>query len=219
MNVESNTRRDIAASIERAVQRLAAGGLILVRDDELRENEGDLVGAAQLVTPEMVAFMAVHGRGLICQSITPETAERLTLPRQVRRNTEAFGTAFTVSVDAADGITTGISAADRARTAAILAHPNSRPEQLAHPGHLFPIVARRGGITERPGHTEASVELVRMAGLFPSGLICEVLNDDGTLARGPELQRLAERWSMPLISIGDLISYVKGENDAHIHRN
>ena len=190
-----------------AVAALKAGGLIIVRDDEGRENEGDLVGAAEHVTPEMIAFMAVYGRGLVCQSITAETAARLELPPQTAHNTESNKTAFTITVDAATDITTGISAADRARTAAILADPASTPDQLVRPGHMFPLIARPNGVLQRPGHTEASVDLARLAGCVPSGIICEILNDDGTMARGPQLETLAAAWNIPLVTVSDLIEY------------
>jgi 3,4-dihydroxy 2-butanone 4-phosphate synthase/GTP cyclohydrolase II len=155
----------------------------------------------------MIAFMAVYGRGLVCQSITAEAAARLELPPQAVHNTESNGTAFTVTVDAAVGITTGISAADRARTASILANPHSTPDQLVRPGHMFPLVARPNGVLDRPGHTEASVELARLAGCVPSGIICEILNDDGTMARGPQLEALAAVWNIPLITVRELIEY------------
>lgn len=204
---KTRVREQWFLEVEQAVERIRKGGMILVRDNEGRENEGDLVCAAELVTPEMIAFMAVHARGLICQSITASAARRLELPAQAPVNTESNSTAFTVSVDAAEGITTGISAADRARTAAILADPEAQPAQLVRPGHLFPIVAREGGVFERQGHTEASVDLARLAGLAPSGIICEVLNDDGTMARGEELEELSSRWGMPLITVEQILAY------------
>jgi len=207
------------ARVAAAIERIRRGGLILVRDDEGRENEGDLVGAAELATPESVAFMAVHAKGLICQTITQEIADRLNLPPQVARNEERNATAFTVSVDAANGITTGISACDRQLTAHIVASPESRPDQLVRPGHLFPIVARAGGVFERKGHTEASVDLARLAGLQPSGLICEVLNDDGTMARGPELEVLAEEWEMPLITVEEIIAYRDATGDISLEES
>ena len=193
--------------VKEALRRLARGELILVRDDGERENEGDLVGAAALASPEMVNFMVTHGRGLVCQSISEETARRLALPPQVTENTESMGTAFTVSVDAREGTSSGISAGDRARTALVLADPGSRSQDLRRPGHLFPLVARPGGVLERPGHTEASFDLVRLAGLSGGGLICELLNDDGTMARDGQLESLAVEWDMPLISVQDLIDY------------
>lgn len=194
-------------AVERAIEALADGRLILIQDDLKRENEGDLVGAASRVTSQMINFMVTKGRGLVCQPITEETARRLGLGPQAEVNTESHGTAFTVSVDAARGISTGISAADRALTARILADPDAAPEQLCRPGHMFPIVARSGGVLERPGHTEASIDLVRAAGLEPSGLICEVLSADGSMARGEELARLADEWEMPLVTVGAIIDY------------
>jgi 3,4-dihydroxy 2-butanone 4-phosphate synthase / GTP cyclohydrolase II len=199
--------------VRQALERIKHGNLVLVRDDEGRENEGDLVGAASLADAAMVAFMAVHGRGLVCQSVTEETARRLALHPQTHSNTDSMGTAFTVSVDAAAGITTGISAADRALTARILADPQSVPEQLTRPGHLFPLIAKKGGVLARPGHTEASADLARLAGLEPSGLICEVMNEDGTMARGPELEKLAAEWGMPLISVKDIIAWREALGD------
>lgn len=205
------------AQVEQAIERIREGGLILVRDDDRRENEGDLVGAAELATQEMLAFMAVKARGLICQSITEERALHLNLPPQVARNEESNATAFTVSVDAAEGITTGISALDRCVTARLLANGETNSEQLVRPGHLFPIVAKGGGVFERRGHTEASVDLARLAGLEPSGLICEVLNEDGTMARGPDLEELAREWEMPLITVDELIAYRDVIGDVTLH--
>lgn len=208
---------DHLARVERAIERVRSGGLILVRDDEGRENEGDLVGAAAAASREMVAFMAVKARGLICQSITEESAARLNLPPQAAKNEESNSTAFTVSVDAANGVSTGISADDRCVTARMVANPKTTPEELVRPGHLFPIVAKKGGVFERRGHTEASVDLARLAGLEPSGLICEVLKDDGTMARGPELEELARRWDMPLITVEELIAYRDAVGDVSLH--
>ncbi len=199
-----------AASVERvdrALSELAAGRLILVRDDESRENEGDLVCAADAATEENIAFMAVHGRGLVCQAITSATAERLGLEPMARENTESHGTAFTVSVDAVHGTTTGISAQDRAKTIGTVVDPASSRSDLRRPGHVFPIVARDGGVLARPGHTEAAVDLARLVGFRPIGVICEVLNDDGTMARGPELEAMADRFGLELLTIEDLIRY------------
>ncbi|MFW5643121.1 MAG: 3,4-dihydroxy-2-butanone-4-phosphate synthase, partial [Alkalispirochaeta sp.] len=202
--------------VETAIRRLAEGGMILIQDDDGRENEGDLVGAASRATPEMINFMVTYGRGLVCQPITEETAERLDLPPQAARNTESHATAFTVSVDAATGITTGISAEDRAVTARIISDASSHPEDLRRPGHIFPLVAKRGGVFERRGHTEASLDIVRLAGLPPSALICEVLSEDGTMARGRELAKLAEAWNIPLISVEDIIAYRREIGDYEI---
>ena len=201
-------------AVERAIEALAEGLLILIQDDRGRENEGDLVGAASRVTSQMINFMVTNGRGLVCQTITEDAAERLGLGPQAEVNTESHGTAFTVSVDAAQGIRTGISAADRAVTARIVADPDAAPEQLRRPGHMFPIVARGGGVLERPGHTEASIDLVRSAGLEPSGLICEVLSRDGSMARGEELARLADEWEMPLVSVRQIIDYRRSAGDS-----
>lgn len=200
-------------AVAQAIAALAAGELILIQDDAGRENEGDLVGAASLATDWMVNFMVRNARGLVCQPIAPATARRLGLAPQVEINTESHGTAFTVSVDAASGITTGISAADRALTARIVADPQSSPELLRRPGHMFPLVARRGGVLERPGHTEASIDLVRLAGLPPSAIICEVLAEDGSMARSNELAALAVDWKMPLISVRDIIEYRRSIDD------
>ena len=186
---------------------IGSGGIVLARDNEDRENEGDLICAADRANPGNIAFMAVHGRGLVCHSITQDVADRLCLAPMAGENTESHGTAFTVSVDAARGTTTGISAADRARTVAVIISPESGPEDLRRPGHMFPLVARPGGVFERQGHTEAAVDLARLAGLKPSGVICEVLNDDGTMARGPQLVAMAERFDMPLVTVEDLVIY------------
>ncbi|MEX2445099.1 MAG: GTP cyclohydrolase II [Alkalispirochaeta sp.] len=207
MKNDQTTGTDRIHSVQTALERLSQGKLVLVRDDEGRENEGDLVGAASLASSEMINFMVTHARGLVCQPITEQAAARLELPPQSAVNSESMGTAFTVSVDAVEGTTTGISTADRAATAAVVADPNSSAGALRRPGHVFPIVARPGGVFERPGHTETAVDLARLAGLEPSGLICEVLSEDGSAARGPELERLAEEWDMPLITVQDVIAY------------
>lgn len=205
--------------IDRALEELRAGRIILVRDDEGRENEGDLLCAAQYATEENIAFMAVHGRGLICQPITVERARRLNLDPMAPVNTESHGTAFTVSVDAARGITTGISAADRAHTIAVTIAEETVPGDLRRPGHVFPLVAREGGVLARKGHTEAAVDLARLAGLYPGGVICEVLNDDGSMARGPELEALARRHGMLLISVEDLITYRDAVGDVSLEES
>ena len=193
--------------VARAVAALAEGRLILIQDDTGRENEGDLVGAASLATPQMINFMVRNARGLVCQPISRTTAQRLDLAPQAKVNTESHGTAFT-------GITTGISAADRACTARIVADPEATPDLLCRPGHMFPVVARPGGVLERPGHTEASIDLVRLAGLAPSALICEVLSEDGSMARRQELERLAAQWEMPLLSVQEIIEYRRSIGDS-----
>jgi 3,4-dihydroxy 2-butanone 4-phosphate synthase/GTP cyclohydrolase II len=180
---------------------------VLVSDDADRENEGDLVFAAEKVTPEAVNFMAMHGRGLICVPVTEHRAEQLGLQRMVTDNRESFRTDFTVSVDATEGVTTGISAADRAKTIALLADPKARPADLVQPGHIFPLRAKGGGVLRRAGHTEASVDLARLAGLDPTGVLCEILNADGTMARLPELEAFKKQHGLKMCSIADLIAY------------
>ncbi|MBA4136101.1 MAG: 3,4-dihydroxy-2-butanone-4-phosphate synthase [Opitutus sp.] len=194
-------------SVEQAIQTIAAGGVVIVTDDEGRENEGDLVFAAEKVSPELVNLMIRHARGLICVPMTEPALKRLGINPMVQQNREAMRTAFTVSVDAAEGITTGISAFDRARTIALLAHPATTPDELVQPGHIFPLCARPGGVLERAGHTEAAVDLAALAGLIPAAVICEILNEDGTMARQPELVEFKQRHNMPMISISALIEY------------
>jgi 3,4-dihydroxy 2-butanone 4-phosphate synthase / GTP cyclohydrolase II len=183
------------ATVEEAIEEVKAGRMVVVVDDEDRENEGDLTMAAQFITPEAVNFMALHGRGLICLSITPERAEMLRLHPMTRTNQSRFGTAFTVSIEAREGVTTGISAADRARTIQVAIDPESRAEDLVQPGHVFPLVARPGGVLARAGQTEAGVDLARLAGLLPAAVICEVMNDDppGRIAAGGRHLRSHER--------------------------
>jgi len=193
--------------IEDALADIRAGRLIIVVDDEDRENEGDFVGAAARVTPEQVNFMAKEGRGLICVPLTRERTVALELDMMVTSNTALYDTPFTVSVDYNFGTTTGISAADRARTIRALADPEARPYHFGRPGHVFPLRAREGGVLRRAGHTEAAVDLARMAGLFPAGVLVEIMNDDGTMARVPELKAIARKFDMRIITIKDLIAY------------
>ena len=195
------------ATIEEALEEIKAGRMVVVVDDEDRENEGDLTMAAQFVTSEAVNFMALHGRGLICLSITPERAEQLHLQPMTRNNESRFGTAFTVSVEAREGVTTGISAADRARTIQVAIDPRSRPDDLVQPGHVFPLIARPGGVLARAGQTEAAVDLARLAGLNPAGVICEVMNDDGTMARVPDLAVYCARHDLKMVTVAELIRY------------
>lgn len=206
-------------TIEQAIEDLRNGKIVIVADDEDRENEGDFVCAAQLVTPETVNFMALHGRGLICLALTPERCDRLGLPQMTDRNTEELSTAFTVSIDADRrfGVTTGISAADRARTIQVAINPGTIPSDLRRPGHVFPLRARPGGVLQRVGQTEASVDLARLAGLLPAGVICEILNPDGTMARRPELQQIAERFDLTFITVADLVKY-RLRNERLVHR-
>jgi 3,4-dihydroxy 2-butanone 4-phosphate synthase / GTP cyclohydrolase II len=196
-------------TIEQAIADIRAGKLVIVADDERRENEGDLVGAAEQVTPEMVNFMATHGRGLICLPMLAERCQALGLPQMAEHNTEAHETAFTVSIDAASrfGVTTGISAADRAATIRVAIDPSTIPQDLRRPGHVFPLRARPGGVLQRVGQTEASIDLARLAGLYPAGVICEILNDDGTMARRPELERFATAHGLTFITTAQLVAY------------
>ncbi|MDI6699489.1 MAG: bifunctional 3,4-dihydroxy-2-butanone-4-phosphate synthase/GTP cyclohydrolase II [Candidatus Saccharicenans sp.] len=194
-------------SVEEALEAIRAGRLIIIVDDEDRENEGDLMVAAERVTPEIINFMARYGRGLICLSLTSQRVEELRLPPMVRENTARFGTAFTVSIDAREGISTGISAYDRARTILTAINPATRPEDLARPGHIFPLEAREGGVLARAGQTEASVDLARLAGLYPAGVICEIMKEDGSMARMPDLEKFSREHGIPILTIADLISY------------
>jgi len=194
-------------SIEEVIKDIKAGRMVIVTDDADRENEGDLVIAAEKVTPESINFMVTHARGLVCAPITMERARQLGLQRMVLRNRESQKTDFTVSVDAARGITTGISAWDRARALQILADAKSTPQDLVQPGHVFPLQAQIGGVLQRAGHTEAAVDLARMAGLDPSGVICEIMRDDGTMARLPDLMKFRKRHKLKICTIQDLIAY------------
>ena len=195
------------AKIEDAVAEIAAGKMVIVVDDEDRENEGDLIFAAEKVTPELIGFMVRHCSGIICVPMEGERLEELNLPLMAVDNTEAMRTAFTVSVDAREGTTTGISAADRAQTIATLLDSSARPADLARPGHIFPLRYTPGGVLRRAGHTEAAVDLARMAGLAPAGVLCELVNEDGTMQRLPELEKFADEHDMLLISIADLIKH------------
>ncbi len=202
--MEFSTTEEIVADIK-------AGKLVIIVDDKDRENEGDLICAAEKTTPDMINFMATHGRGLICAPILPEAADRLGLPLMVRRNTESQGTNFTVAVDAASGITTGISSADRAKTVAVLANPLSEPSDLVRPGHILPLQALKEGVLRRAGHTEAAVDFARLAGLQPAGVICEILNQDGSMARLPQLKEFAEKHDLRIGTIAALIEYRRKE--------
>ena len=194
-------------SVPEAVEEIRAGRMIIVVDDEDRENEGDLTIAAEKVTPEIINFMATHGRGLICLALTPERCDYLRLPPMSPQNTSTFGTAFTEAIDAREGVTTGISAADRTRTILTAIDPACRPSDLARPGHVFPLRAREGGVLVRTGQTEASVDLARLAGLAPAGVICEIMNEDGTMARVPQLEEFCSRHNMKMISVAEVIRY------------
>jgi 3,4-dihydroxy 2-butanone 4-phosphate synthase/GTP cyclohydrolase II len=206
-------------TIEQAVADIHAGRLIVVADDEDRESEGDLVGGAQLVTPDMINFMVKHGRGLVCLALTPERTRALGLQQMTPESTDSYETAFTVSIDAAKkfGVTTGISARDRAKTIQVAIDPATVPSDLRRPGHVFPLRARPGGVLQRVGHTEASVDLARMAGLYPAGVICEILADDGSAMRRPELEQFAARHGLTYITIAQLVAY-RLQNESLVHR-
>ncbi len=195
------------ATVEDAIEEIRAGRMVVVCDDEDRENEGDLTLAAQFATPEAINFMAKEGRGLICLALTPQRCDELGLDLMAAKNESPFETAFTVSVEARDGVTTGISAADRARTIQVAIDPRSAPRDLVQPGHIFPLKAKPGGVLERTGQTEAAVDLARLAGLNPAGVICEIMNDDGTMARVPDLERYCANHGLKMITVADLISY------------
>jgi 3,4-dihydroxy 2-butanone 4-phosphate synthase/GTP cyclohydrolase II len=217
MKRKSRTPRSPFASIEDAVQAYRDGRIIIVVDDEDRENEGDLTVAAEKVTPGIINFMAKEGRGLICMPMTESRLEELDIPQMVPQNTARFETAFGVSIEAKYSTSTGISTADRAATVLTAIDPKTRPSDLARPGHMFPLKARDGGVLVRAGQTEAAVDLARIAGLYPAGVICEILNDDGTMARVPELTKFAKKHKLLMITIADLIRY-RMQTEALVHR-
>lgn len=195
-------------TIEEAIEDIRQGKMIIVVDDEDRENEGDFLAAADKVTPEMINFMATHGKGLICVPLTESRCKELELHTMVTNNTDNMETAFTVSVDLkGNGVTTGISAADRSKTIEALVHPDTKPYELGRPGHIFPLIARQGGVLRRTGHTEAAIDFARLAGYSSAGVICEIMNDDGTMARLPELFEVAKKFDLKLVSIEDLVAY------------
>ncbi len=208
---------DVFTPIPEAIERFRRGELVIIVDDEDRENEGDLAVAAEKVTPEAINFMAKEGRGLICLALTEERCDELDLPLMVKDNTTPFGTAFTVSIEARGKITTGISAADRAATVKTAIDPATQPEDLLRPGHVFPLRARRGGVLKRTGQTEAAVDLAQLAGLTPAGVICEIMNDDGTMARVPDLVRFAEKHGLAMIAVPGLIRY-RLQNETLVRR-
>jgi len=209
----------VFGTVEQAIADIRAGRIVVVADDEGRENEGDLVAAAEKITPELINFMTVHGRGLICLTLTPERCEALGLQQMVEHNTEAHETAFTVSVDAGArfGVTTGISAADRAATMRVAIDPVTVPSDLRRPGHVFPLRARPGGVLQRVGQTEASVDLARLAGLVPAGVLCEVLNADGTMARRPQLEQFATEHKLTFITVAQIVAH-RLQNERLVHR-
>ncbi len=194
-------------SIDEALQAIKEGQMIILVDDEDRENEGDLVMAAEKASSDAINFMAKHGRGLICLTLTPERVDELQLPPMVSENTATFGTAFTISIDAREGVSTGISAADRAKTILAAIHPKTKPSDLARPGHIFPLKAQKGGVLKRAGQTEGSVDLARLAGLYPAGVLCEIMNEDGTMSRVPQLMEFAEQHRLKIVTVKDLIQH------------
>ncbi len=205
------------ASIAEAIKDIKAGKFLIIVDDEDRENEGDLALAAEKVTKEAINFMAKHGRGLICLPITGKRLDELGIPMMVGENTSKFATAFSVSVDAKHGTTTGISAADRAQTVKTMIDPKTKPEDLVRPGHVFPLRAREGGVLVRAGQTEAIVDLAKLAGLYPAGVICEVMNEDGTMARLPQLEVIADKFGIKIITVADLIAH-RRRHEKLVHR-
>src|SRR5437016_12009428 len=205
------------ASIPDAAADVREGRMIIIVDDEDRENEGDLVCAAEKVTPEVINFMARHARGLICLPLTEERCDELHLTTQVADNTSFLGTAFTVSIDARKGVTTGISAADRATTILKAVDPHTRPQDLARPGHIFPLRARTGGVLVRPGQTEASVDIARIADLYPAGVICEIMNEDGTMSRVPQLLEFCKEHKLQMLTVADLIRY-RMQHERYVRR-
>lgn len=204
-------------TIEEVIEDIRAGRMIILVDDEDRENEGDLCMAAQMVTPEAINFMATYGRGLICLTLTPEQIEKLQLPMMVQQNKSPFETAFTVSIESRTGVTTGISAADRAHTIQTAVRLDVRPEDIVSPGHIFPLRARKGGVLVRTGQTEGSVDLARLAGLRPSGVICEIMKEDGSMARMPDLKKFAKKHKLKIATIADLVAY-RMQQDSFVHR-
>lgn len=207
----------VLATIPEAIEEIRQGHLIIIVDDEDRENEGDLVCAAEKITPELINFMAKEGRGLICLSLTEERCDELDLPPMATHNTSSMGTAFTVSIEAKRGVTTGISASDRATTILTAIDSRTKPRDLARPGHTFPLRAQSGGVLIRPGQTEASVDVARLAGMMPAGVICEIMNDDGTMSRLPQLEIFAKRHNLKIISVADLIRY-RMQNEVLVRR-
>ena len=207
MATHRRKRAPVVIDVDEAVEEFRNGRMLIIVDDENRENEGDVCVPAQFCTPEIVNFMATHARGLVCVPMTGERLDALNLPQMTWSNSSPLGTAFTISVEAAEGVTTGISAADRAHTIRVLADPGSKPQDLIQPGHIFPLRAREGGVLVRAGQTEASVDLCRLAGLEPAAVVCEVMKDDGTMARMGDLQRFTRKHEIKIVSVADIIAY------------
>ena len=218
MITETVSTKVVLNTIEEAIEDIRKGKVIIVVDDENRENEGDFLAAAETVTPEMINFMATHGRGLICTPLTEQRCKELDLNMMVRNNTDPMETAFTVSVDLrGNGVTTGISASDRSKTVKALVDKSTKPFELARPGHIFPLVAKEGGVLRRTGHTEAAIDFARLAGFEPAGCIVEIMNEDGTMARLPQLATVAEKFDLKIVSIEDLVAY-RMEHDSLIEK-
>ena len=207
MKLPDELTAEAETSVKTAIERFRLGGIVIIVDDEERENEGDFAMAAEMVTPEAVNFMAMHGRGLICVPMEKADLDRLDIPPMVDKNTAPLGTAFTISVDALAGVTTGISAADRARTIKLLADEHSHSSEFARPGHVFPLTYHDGGVLVRSGQTEASVDLALLAGQRPAAVICEIMNEDGTMARMPQLEEISHKYELPIVTVADLISF------------
>ena len=205
----SNADESVLVDVDAIIAEAAAGRMFILVDDEDRENEGDLIIPADCVTPEIINFMATHGRGLICLAMDGDLIDRLELPQMVRRNTDKFGTAFTVSIEAREGVTTGISAADRAHTVKVAISDTAQPDDISTPGHVFPIRAQDGGVLTRTGHTEAAVDIAKLAGFNGAAVICEIMNEDGTMARLPELMEYATKFDMKIGKICELVDYRK----------
>ncbi|WP_394354223.1 3,4-dihydroxy-2-butanone-4-phosphate synthase [Winogradskyella costae] len=218
MITKTNNSKTSLNTIEEAIEDIKQGKVIIVVDDENRENEGDFLAAAEKVTPEMINFMATHGRGLICAPLTEHRCEDLDLNMMVRNNTDPMETAFTISVDLrGNGVSTGISASDRAKTVKALVNSDTKPFELARPGHIFPLVAKEGGVLRRTGHTEAAIDFARLAGFEPAGVIVEIMNEDGTMARLPQLLKVAKKFDLKIVSIEDLVAY-RMEHDSLIEK-
>src|ERR1700747_1037788 len=212
-----NETKSPFATVEEAVEEIRQGRMIVLVDDEDRENEGDLAMAAEKITPEVINFMAKYGRGLICMPLTEDRCDELHLPLMSPINTSAHGTAFTEAIDARVGVTTGISASDRGVTLPTAIDPKTKPQDLARPGHLFPLRARNGGVLVRAGQTEASVDLARIAGLYPAGVICEIMNEDGTMARVPQLMEFCKEHDIKMLTVADLIRY-RMQHERYVRR-
>jgi 3,4-dihydroxy 2-butanone 4-phosphate synthase len=209
MNHEEMLKGTPKERVEKALESIREGNGIIVTDDENRENEGDMIFSAEKLTNKQMALLIREGSGIVCLCLKPEKADELNLPLMVENNTSTYGTAFTITIEAAEGVTTGVSAADRVTTIKAAAADNAKPEDLNHPGHVFPLRAKKGGVLERDGHTEASVDIMEMAGLKPIGVLCEITNEDGTMARMPRIIEFSKEKDLPIVTIQDIIKYKK----------